>query len=334
MTSLLWPALLGAMAWTVRHRRSSVVRTWSPGAGTYRRAGPLSVRVAGAGPPTTVLLHGLTASGDAFGAGWDRVADQGRLVVPDLLGFASSMDEQRADFSLQAHLDALDAMAGELGLDSIPLVVGGHSMGAVLALHWAARRPDIRRVVAFCAPLYTDRDEADRHIREMGRREALFALEGRAARLACAWMCRWRGVARWIAVVISPRWPAPLARQGVEHTWPSYLGGMNGIIRNPSWHDALETLVAEHVDVVLVQGAADRVPVTGRAQQLVAELPAIGLVTHPDGTHHLPIADPGWSSRLLMAHAIGGDGSSTSPSGSASDDSARAGTPGGHSPSL
>lgn len=77
-------------------------------------------------------------------------------------------------------------MADDLGLDDGPLVVAGHSMGGVLALHWAAHRPNTRRVVAFCPPLYSDLDEANRHIREMGRREPLFALEGRVARLACA----------------------------------------------------------------------------------------------------------------------------------------------------
>jgi glyoxylase-like metal-dependent hydrolase (beta-lactamase superfamily II) len=201
----------------------------------------------------TTLLHGMTGSGDAFSAGWDHLAEHGRLVVPDLLGFVHSMDEQRTDFSLQAHLDALDAVADQLGLDDGPLVVAGYSMGGVLALHWAARRPSTRRVVAFCAPLYADLDEADRHIRQMGWREALFALEGRAARLACAWMCRWRQIARWLAVAISPQWPVALARQGVEHTWLSHLGGMNGIIRKPTWRAALEDLVGKQVKVVLVR---------------------------------------------------------------------------------
>lgn len=100
----------------------------------------------------------------------------------------------------------------------------------------------------------------------MGLQERLFALEGRAVRIACAWMCRWRQIARWVAAAISPQWPVTLARQGVEHTWLSYLGGMNGIIRNPTWRTALEDLVDKHVEVVLVQGAVDRVPVAGRAR--------------------------------------------------------------------
>jgi pimeloyl-ACP methyl ester carboxylesterase len=58
----------------------------------------------------------------------------------DLLGFSRSQDPSRTDFSLQAHLDALDGMLVDLGLEGCRLVVAGHSMGGLLALHWAARR--------------------------------------------------------------------------------------------------------------------------------------------------------------------------------------------------
>lgn len=154
--------------WLVRHAVSPAVRAWQPGAGSCRTAGPLSVRVLGDGPAAVVLLHGLTGSGDGFGAAFDILADRARLVVPDLLGFGQSMDLERADFGLKAHLSALDAMATELEIGGLPLTVAGHSMGAVLALHWASRRAETCRVVLFCPPLYSDRAEAADHIRHMG----------------------------------------------------------------------------------------------------------------------------------------------------------------------
>ena len=46
--------------------------------------------------------------GDIFGAGFDRLAERHRVVVPDLLGFGRSLDEARTAFSVEAHLDALD----------------------------------------------------------------------------------------------------------------------------------------------------------------------------------------------------------------------------------
>jgi pimeloyl-ACP methyl ester carboxylesterase len=108
------------------------------------RAGPLAVRTLGEGDDAVVLLHGLTGSGDGFGGGFGVLASASQLVIPDLLGFGASMDVDRTDFSLEAHLSALDEMLAALDLDDAPLTVVGHSMGAVLALHWPRRdRPPV-----------------------------------------------------------------------------------------------------------------------------------------------------------------------------------------------
>jgi pimeloyl-ACP methyl ester carboxylesterase len=108
--------------------------------GTYRRAGPLTVRTLGTDGPAVVLLHGLLASGDTFGSAFDAIAEHGQLVVPDLLGFGRSQQVDTSGFSLAEHLQALDAMADALDLGSRRLVVAGHSTGALLAWQWAARR--------------------------------------------------------------------------------------------------------------------------------------------------------------------------------------------------
>ncbi len=303
-TGNTWPATAaggGAAAaiWLLRHGTSPAVKAWNPPAGHRLPAGPLSVRELGSGSPATVLLHGLTGSGDWFGAGFDPLADHGRLVVPDLLGFGRSMDLARQDFSLDAHVAALDEMLDDLGLAEEPLTVVGHSMGAVLALHWASRRPNTARVVALCAPLYRSRDEAARHIARMGLLEKLFALETPTARLTCAFMCEYRGLAQWISVAVSPQWPVPLARQGVLHSWESYLGGMNGIIQRPGWEEALQALDGKEVPVLLVNGANDPVPVRGRAEELADRFASVHSIEHPVAGHDLPASYPAWCTPLI-----------------------------------
>lgn len=172
--------------WFVRHRRAPAVRRWRPGGGRHERLGVLSARTAGGGAGAVVLLHGLVGSGDFFGADYDRLADKRRLLVPDLLGFGRSLDRQRRNHSLAAHLSALDEMLVAAGLAHAPLAVGGHSMGGVLALHWAASRADqVHEVVTWGAPLYRGRAEARQRI----------------AAMAC-----WRRSLRWTA--LSPTWRA------------------------------------------------------------------------------------------------------------------------------
>lgn len=244
-----------------------------------------------------VLLHGLVGSGDAFGADYDRLVTDHRLVVPDLLGFARSVDRRRQDHSLDAHLAALDEMAADvLGTDGIRMPIAGHSMGGLLALHWAARRArPVERVVTWGAPLYRNQAEARRHIKALGPREALFALEGPTARLVCKLMCCAQPLAAgWLAVAMNPQVPIPLARRGSQHTWESYLGGMQGIIVRGRWQQALKTLEYAGVPVTLAAGRADPVPVAGLAQTLAETHTALTVATHPTATHALPLSDPKW----------------------------------------
>ncbi len=259
------------------------------------------MRTAGTGDSAFVLLHGITASGDIFGAEWDQLTTAGRIVVPDLLGFGRSMDEARSDFSLDAHLAALESMRDACDLDSARLTIVGHSLGGLLALHWAARQARVEKVVAFCTPLYENLIEADERIKSMGWLERLFALEGPLAAAACAWMCRHRSLAQLLSVGLEPQWPVTIARYGVRHTWSSYLGAMNGVIRHGGWEAQLAALEDAGVPVVLADGARDAVPVPRRSAALASEHDNVRAVMHPAADHELPITHPGWCVELVRS---------------------------------
>lgn len=285
--------------WLGRHRTSPAVRRWRPGAGTRERSGRLSVRTSTGGPggPATVLLHGIVANGDAFGAGFDALLDGGRLVVADLLGFGASMAADTADFRVAAHLVALDDAVERRGLSDAPLTIVGHSMGGVLALHWAAHRAARGlpvRVATICAPLYDTPDEADQRIGALGPLARLIALEHPIARRICAWMCDHRRVSAGLAVALSPSLPVPIARGGVQHTWPAYSGAMDGLIRDSHWRRAVQVLTDAAAPVLLLEGADDPVPTPGRAAGLAARHPTVTHHLRPGAGHDLPLADPRW----------------------------------------
>ncbi|MDK3256639.1 alpha/beta fold hydrolase [Blastococcus capsensis] len=274
---------------------------WTSGGGHELTAGPLHVRTMGSGQSVVLLLHGMAGAGNSFGAVYDRLAEQATVVIPDLLGFGRSMDIT-APTDAGVHLAVLDDALAGLGLQDRPTVVAGYSMGGLLALRWAAEHRDtVRSVVTFAAPLYRSRAEADAHVAGLGRLESLLAGDGRLPRAACAWMCRHRTAASWMAVAYRPDLPIPVARSGVEHTWSSYSASMNGLIRDAGWVDALEHLRRAQIPVTLALGACDPALVPGRATELARTRPSVTSVVHPMADHGLPLSHPEWCQRLVAA---------------------------------
>lgn len=296
-------AALLPVVWFTVHRRSPIVRTWHPGDGSRRRAGPLTIRTTGAGEGVIVLLHGLPATGDTFGAAFDTLALHGRqLVIPDLLGFGRSQDAERTDFSLHEHLDALDAMLDHLGLASSPLVVAGHSMGGLLAWQWAARRAvQVDAVVTWCVPLFADRADAARRLNRKAPGLAFLGLPGPFSRMVCQQLCTRRPqLTQWLYALLYPRVPVALSRQLTDHTWSSYAPAMNEIVLNlDSARTALRRLQDAGVPVVHAVATRDVLAPPDAVQALGHDRATLTVRTHPDGDHLLPLSHPQWCVQVL-----------------------------------
>ncbi|MCY7342544.1 MAG: alpha/beta hydrolase [Pseudonocardia sp.] len=239
---------------------------------------------------------------NSFGAAYDRLGDPAHVVVPDLLGFGASMVAP-GPVTGEDHLVALDAMLAALGHAREPLVVAGYSMGGAVALRFAARHPErVRAVITLCATLYRDAAEADRRVALIGPAEALLAGDGLLPQTLCGWMCRHRGTAGWVAVATRPDLPVPVALSEVKHTWDSYQGALNGLVRTPEWEPALSRLAASGVPIILAEGNRDPVPVPGRAAAIAAAQPTVLHLTLPNATHLMPLTDGDWCPTLITAH--------------------------------
>lgn len=289
------------VAWATAHLSSPEVRRWRPGAGDRTIVAGLGVRQFGAGDTLVVLLSGLASSERLWGAAYDVLGKRARVVAIDPIGFGTSMHSPALDHPIDAdaHVDGVLAVLRELGLDALPAVVVGHSMGASLALRVAARHAPARAVVAFDAPLYDTHEEADHRVRHMGWFEALLA-QGPLAERVCHWMCENRAVAQGVAIVVSPRLPVAVARDAVQHTWHGYVTGFDALVRDPAWAEALRELEARSVVVRLVDGIDDPVPVPGRARELARTHANIAAISLPGG-HRLPLSDPVGCAAVVLA---------------------------------
>jgi pimeloyl-ACP methyl ester carboxylesterase len=112
-----------------------------PGAATLS----VAVRALGpAGAPTVLCVHGLTRHGHDFDALAEAIAGSFRVLTLDLPGRGDSdWCEDARDYGDALYLDALEAIARHF--DTGPLHWVGTSLGAVLGMRMAQRRPDLLR---------------------------------------------------------------------------------------------------------------------------------------------------------------------------------------------
>ena len=282
-------AAAATTAWLVRHRRSAAVRRWEPPAISGARHGQLHARVGGDGDDAVVMLHGMVSTGDVFGRAYDRLADTGRLVVPDLLGFGRSMDTSRMSFSPDAHLDALDELAERTGLFERRWTIGAHSMGSALAMLWAARHADrVDRLVCWGAPMYDSPRTARARING-SRMARLVLLDPTWAERTCAISCRYRGGMGVLTALIEPDLPIPIARTVTQHSWSAYRDGMRYLVLEPDWEELHNHLTERGVEILLAWGTKDPVGDPELGRTLSASSPRSRTVLVPGADHYLPM---------------------------------------------
>lgn len=231
-----------------------------------------------------MLLHGLVGSGSYWGGAFDRLAAHHRLVVPDLLGFGASADGG-SNFGPDDHVAAIRSALDELGIVE-PVVIGAHSLGALVAIRFAVTDPDrVRGIVAFGPPLYPDRVAARRHVAGTSPMGRLFVLPGRTAERACGWVCNHRRLAATIAAWTHPSLPPEIAAAGVQHTWDSYSETIDQVVLAAS----AGAWVAEmRCPLQLVAGDRDPVVDLTYLRELANRHQHVTCETWA-GTHHLPL---------------------------------------------
>jgi pimeloyl-ACP methyl ester carboxylesterase len=113
------------------------------------RIGPIRYFAGGSGEPV-VLVHGLGGWAGNWQAVAPRLVDRYRVLVPELPGHGGS-GPVRGATTLEPFVDAVvDVLEAE---GAVPAVWLGHSLGALVGLHAAARRPDaVRALVLAAAP--------------------------------------------------------------------------------------------------------------------------------------------------------------------------------------
>lgn len=291
---LLAASISALIVWEVKQRRSALVRVWNPSSFPGRVTGGLGMleggspsdRLAADDPEVVVLLHGLGATADYFGDIYEGIAIDHRLVMPDLLGFGRSLDEHRTDFSLDAHVDAIDGVIESLGLGRSRILIAAHSMGSSVALAWAARHADRAiGVVLWGPPVYPAIDAAEKIADEVGGMSKLLMADNDWSRRLCRLNCEHRRIAGWLMAAAAPRWPTDVSRRASVHTWEAFDRSLHELVLEADWR----SLFAIDTPVTIFRGAddpiGDRIHLTSVARRAT--------IVDVDGAdHHVALTHP------------------------------------------
>lgn len=236
-------------------------------------------------PPQVILLHGLGASRRV----WDPVSGSLRdrqipNLRPDLLGFGASRSIGTS-FTLDDHVTALVRLLDDTGARSVVTV--GHSFGCAVAVALAVRSPErVRELVLVCPPVFRSAPEARARLGHDDWLARQVVNGSPAASVACSLMCLLRRPAAAAVARAAQMVPEDLARDGVEHSWPSYRGALQALLETnplPHW------ITGPQIATTVVLGSDD------------ARTPAADVLNWPHeridvvevtGGHLLPLTHP------------------------------------------
>ena len=219
---------IGALTLWLRARRAEALAGMPPGVGVTGtavvrpqldpRTHDLAHEHHGQGTPTVVLLHGLGASAAFWRPVAQQLTDRGfTTVVPDLLGFASSI-RLGTHFHLDDQAAAVIRLLEQHREDRVVLVA--HSSGAAVAVAVGAERPGlVERLVLVSPAVFANPDEARRRIGGRSWIAGKTMSGSPVADVACGVMCLLRrpltALAPTVASHVSPDVPSEVARDAV-----------------------------------------------------------------------------------------------------------------------
>jgi pimeloyl-ACP methyl ester carboxylesterase len=105
----------------------------------------VAYRDEGEGDPV-VFLHGIPTNSYLFAKAIDPIAEERRVIAPDMVGYGNSQMTDDFDRSIRAQERMIRGLVADLDLGTVDFV--GHDLGGGVGLRYAAREPDaVERLV-------------------------------------------------------------------------------------------------------------------------------------------------------------------------------------------
>lgn len=244
----------------------------------------LNARIVPGPAPAIVFLHGMRGSGSFWGDAIRPLAARHELIVLDLLGFGRSPWPANVAYTIDDHVNAIHRTIGPQ-----PVILVGHSTGAMIAAEYAARHRDqVRGLILVDVPLFRSADEGRQRVRQISSLAAAFSFRPLLARCGCDLMCAFRPLLYRAAPALEQDVPPQVARDAVLHRWESFDGTMRHVILGARTEATVASL--RGLPIVFIHGIDDAVTDVPRVAELAGRVN--GRLFVIPGDHHAYLLDP------------------------------------------
>ncbi len=251
--------------------------------------------ILGSSGPTIVFLPGLGGTTRYWEQRVIPLQGRYRIVLVDLLGFGNS-PKPWIRYDVDAHVDALHRALEDLG----PISIVGHSLGAMLAVAYAARyHAQIQSMTLIGLPYFGSARHAYKYLRHGPVRGGYFYTNTLLAIAVCIFT---RRVIGWLLPYVLKRFPKEVAEDLVKHTWRSSTSSLWSVVYGYDLRRDFRDL-EKRIRVLLIHGAQDVIAPLGPIRKLAELRPGTRLEIFPDSDHH-PFLQETNACLKLVGHAV------------------------------
>lgn len=252
---------------------------------------PLHTEVYGAGEETLVFVAGLGGTTRYWRTRTQHLESQYRIVLVDLLGFGQS-PKPWTRYSVERHVGRLRKVLAPFG--SVTLV--GHSLGALLAVAYAARFSDqVHNLVVIGLPYFGSQARAYRYFRRGPVKGGIVFTNVFLTMVACVITRRVLG--RLLPYLLRSV-PREVAEDLVKHTWRSSTSSLWEVVYRYDIAVDLARLPSP-IGVLFIHGDQDLIAPVAAVQRLAASDPRWRVSVMPGVDHHPFLRDPEGCLRLI-----------------------------------
>ena len=245
---------------------------------------PLYVDIRGKGTETLVFIAGLGGTTRYWESRLQSIEGRYRIVLVDLLGFGRSPKpwmQYTVERQVAALHDAIQSFA--------PFTLVGHSLGALIAVAYAAEHPEkVKNIVPIGMPYFGSEAAAYRYMRGGSVQGGFVYTSVALTMITCILTRRLFG---WLLPYIIRSVPREVAEDLVKHTWRSSTSSLWDVVYRYDIRSDLERLPTR-IRPLFIHGDEDIMAPVGAIEGLVRDHPAWRVEVRPGIDHHPFLRDP------------------------------------------